>query len=514
MRQLSKSKVMAFRQCAKRLWLEIHHPEWRDDSPASQARFDEGNAVGDIARKLYDPGGMGSTLDPHQEGWTEAFVRTAQLLQTRAPVFEAAFSTTGALALADVLLPAGGTPRQRAWRMIEVKSSTSVKDTHRDDLAFQAFVAQAGGAHLVAVHLAHIDSSWVYPGNGDHTGLLTEVDLTEEALARGEEVQAWVDEAQSVARRRTEPALRTGRHCSAPYDCGFMDHCSSQEQQPEFPVHWLPRIQSRALKAHIETLKTQDLREVPDALLNTMQLRVKKHTLLGTPFFDAAGATAQLQDLRAHRAPAYFLDFETVNFAIPRWAKTRPYQQIPFQFSCHHLGPRGTLRHAEFLDLSGDDPSKDLAVALITACGTKGPVFAYSAGFEKARIRELAERFRGMRFQLMALSDRIVDLLPVAQAHYYHPSQQGSWSIKKVLPALVPHLRYDALDGVQDGGQAVEAYLEAIDPGTSQDRRHALDDQLRRYCQLDTLAMVRLWEMFLQRPPVALPGPKASTLAH
>lgn len=140
-------------------------------------------------------------------------------------------------------------------------------------------------------------------------------------------------------------------------------------------------------------------------------------------------------------------------------------------------------------------------------------MFAYSVGFEKARICQLAERFSGMRFQLMALSDRIVDLLPVAQAHCYYPSQQGSWSIERVLPALVPHLRYDALDGVQDGGQAIESYLEAIDPETFQGRRHALDDQLRRYCQLDALAMVRLWEIFLQRPPVALPSPTSSASA-
>ena len=499
MRQLSKSKVMAFRQCAKRLWLEIHRPELRDDSPAAQARFKEGNSVGDIARRIYDPSGLGSTLDPHQEGWAEAFARTSQLLQTRAPVFEAAFSTVGALALADVMLPVGGTAQRRTWRMIEVKSSTGVKDPHREDLAFQAFVAQAAGAHLVGVHLAHIDSSWVYEGKNDYAGLLKEVDLTAEVLARGEEVQAWVDEAQSVALRRTEPSLKTGSHCSAPYDCGFMGHCSRTEHQPEFPVHWLPRIQSRALKAHIETLSAPDLREIPDELLNATQQRVKKHTLLGTSYFDGNGAAAQLRNQGAHQAPAYFLDFETVNFAIPRWAKTRPYQQIPFQFSCHHLSARGTLRHTEFLDLSGDDPSRALATALIVACGVKGPVFAYSAGFEKARIRELSERFRSMRVQLMAISDRIVDLLPVAQAHYYHPSQQGSWSIKKVLPALVPQLRYDALDGVQDGGQAVEAYLEAIGPETSPDRSRALDDQLRRYCQLDTLAMVRLWEIFTGR---------------
>jgi hypothetical protein len=200
--------------------------------------------------------------------------------------------------------------------------------------------------------------------------------------------------------------------------------------------------------------------------------------------------------LAAHKLPAYFLDFETIQFAVPIWKGTRPYQQIPFQFNIHRLSRTGKLEQQAFLDLSGDDPSKAFAEALIAACGERGPIFVYNAGFETARIRELAERFPRHAEALLALNARVVDLLPVAREHYYHPSQQGSWSIKAVLPALCPDLNYGNLDGVQDGGMAMNAYLEALAPQTSQTRKAEIERQLLAYCALDTYAMVRLWAAF------------------
>jgi hypothetical protein len=194
--------------------------------------------------------------------------------------------------------------------------------------------------------------------------------------------------------------------------------------------------------------------------------------------------------------PASFLDFETISFAVPVWAGTRPYQMIPFQFSVHHLGEDGTLVHADFLDLSGSDPSRAFAEALVGACVGEGPVFVYNASFEKSRIAELAERFVDLAPALLALRTRVVDLYPIARNRYYHPDQHGSWSIKHVLPAVAPDLRYDVLEGVQDGGAAMHAYLEAIDATTTPARRLEIEAQLRDYCGLDTLAMVRLWQFF------------------
>jgi hypothetical protein len=450
MRLLSKSKLIAYRQCPKRLWLEVNRHDLREDSAETEARFATGYRVNDIARRIYDPEGKGVVIDVDSEGYDGSFARTAELMaDARLPVFEAGFKADGALAFADVMLPEFENG-QLAWRMIEVKSSASVKDYHHDDIAVQAFTA--------------------------------------EAFARTEEVKGWIAEAQRIAEQPAEPEIAVGAHCYDPFECGFCNYCNRGIVQPEFPVHWLPRLHWRK-REQLEEEGVDDLRGVPDEMLSEIQSRVKEHTLANTVYLDAAGAAA---DLASYGFPAYFLDFESIYFTVPIWKGTRPFLQITFQFSLHALSESGQLSHTAFLDLSGKDPSEPFAKALIAACGESGPVFVYSAGFETARIRELAERYPDLAAPLLAINARVVDLLPIARSRYYHPSQQGSWSIKVVLPAAVPELSYDALDGVQDGGTAMEAFCEAIQPDTTAERKNEIERQLLAYCQLDTLAMVRL----------------------
>lgn len=495
MRNLSKSKLIAFRQCAKRLWLEVHRPELREDSAATQASFNVGNVVGDIARQLYDPAGKGVLLDAQRDGFDPVLKRSTELLDSALPIFEAGFSINGALAFADVMLPSKQKGK-RVWNMVEVKSSTKVKDYHRDDVAIQAYIARKAGVPLVSIALAHIDSDWTYPGNGDYEGLLNECDLTEEAFSREEEVEKWITTAHKIVAKKAEPKICTGGQCATPFACGFIDYCQAQEPQAESPVYWLPDIRAKALKEHIAEHSALDLRDTPDDLLNEVQRRVKAHTLTNKTYFDAVGAASAL---KAHKLPAYFLDFETIQFAVPIWKGTRPYQQIPFQFSLHILNTKGKLDSKAFLDLSGHDPSRAFVESLISVCGKKGPIFVYNAGFEGARISELADRFSKYSTDLRAINERLVDLHPIAKAHYYHPSQQGSWSIKAVLPAVAPDLSYEKLDGVQNGGMAMEAYLEAIHPDTSPERKAKIEKQLLEYCGLDTFAMVRLWQFLAGR---------------
>jgi len=499
MRIFSKSKLIALRQCPKRLWLEIHRPNLREDSAATEAGFRVGFQVGEVAQRIYDPDGLGVVVDAQSEGFERAFARSAELLSATHPIFEAGFAAGGALAFADVMLPQDSLGTQ-AWRMVEVKSSTSVKDYHRDDVAVQAFVARSAGVPLASIAVAHIDSLWVYPGDGDYRGLLKENDLTDEAFARTEEVRGWIAEAQRIVAQSEEPSIDTGDHCDSPFECGFYAHCSRNDPKPEYPLYWLPRFSSTRRRELAEQ-GVDDLRHVPDDCLNEVQLRVKAHTLADAVFFDRAGAAA---DLQPYGAPAYFLDFESIQFAVPIWKGTRPYQQIVFQFSLHVLDESGELDHTEFLDLSGNDPSESFARALVDACGTHGPVFVYNAAFEKTRIRELADRYPDLSEKLLAINNRVVDLLPIARERYYHPSQQGSWSIKKVLPAVVPELRYDDLEGVQDGGMAMDAFLEGIHPDTSASRKAQIEQQLLAYCRLDTYAMVRLWQVFAGRTDLRL----------
>ena len=488
MRALSKSKILAYRQCPRRVWLEVHRPELKLDSQATQAVYEVGTGVGELARTLYDRQCDGTLIDLDSLGFPGVFDATAEALQRRRPVFEAAFTTGDALSLADVLLPVG----KRDWRMVEVKSTTSVKDVHLEDAAVQAHVASRAGIRLSGISLAHIDSSWVYPGGGDYAGLLVESDLTDQTRELVREVQGWIDDAQRIVAARQAPKVQTGPQCSNPYDCGFHAHCSSLEPVVEKPIQWLPRLQAQTW---IER-GVRDMRDVPVDALNDVQRRVRECTLDDMVYFDREGARA---DLAAHALPGYFLDFETIQFAVPIWAGTRPYQQIPFQYSLHRLGRRGKLEQAEFLDLTGKDPSRPFAEQLIGDCGAAGPVFVYNAAFEKTRLAELATRFPDLAPALNAIRDRVVDLLPIARERFYHPSQQGSWSIKAVLPAIAPDLSYQALDGVHDGGEAQAQFLLAIDPQTAAQQRDILRAQLLAYCHLDTYAMVRLWQVFAGR---------------
>jgi hypothetical protein len=495
MRALSKSKLLAFRQCHKRLWLEVKRPELREDSKSTAATFETGHQVGELARKLYDPKSKGILIDFKENGIEGAFVQTVAALQQPSPIFEAGFSAGGVTAFADILLPAMRAGKL-AWRMIEVKSSTSLKDYYRDDIAVQAFVAKAAGVNLHSASVAHIDRTFVYKGDNVYDGILVENDLTIEALKRRGEVESWIAEASSIVESNAEPTIRTGRHCSEPYECGFRAYCRGGEPQAEYPASLLPRVQAKVLKSLLDEKRGADLRDVPDDLLNDRQLRIKSHTLSKSTYFDAAGAAS---DLAPYKLPAYFLDFETIQFPVPIWRRTRPYQQIPFQFSIHVLPKGKPIEHHAFLDLTGNDPSEPFADALIEQCGSKGPVFVYNSGFETARIKELAKRFPRLKQPLLAINARVFDLLRVAEQRYYHPSQEGSWSIKKVLPAIAPDLRYDALEGIQDGGMAMEAYLEAMAPSTSLQRKQQIRDQLLAYCKLDTYAMVRIWQYFVGR---------------
>jgi predicted RecB family nuclease len=500
MRTFSKSKLIALRQCPRRFWLEVHRPDLRQDSEQSAHRFQVGHEVGDLARRLYDPNGQGVLIDIEAEGYEAAFARSAELIKQRQPIFEAGFTGGGALAFADVMIPSDSA-ETLSWRMIEVKSSASVKDYHRDDVAVQTYVAKVAGVLLNSVCLAHIDSSWTYPGANNYQGLLKENDLTGEAMSRHAEVADWIAEAQQVAEQPQEPTIDIGRQCDDPFECGFYAYCSRDELKPEYPVSWLPKLSaSKVCKLAEEGI--DDLRNLPDELLNPLQLRVKTHTLNNTVFFDAKAAAA---DLAPYSLPVQFLDFETIQFPVPIWAGTRPYQQIPFQFSLHTIDENGNLSHSEFLDLSGADPSAEFVAKLVRFCGdVQLPIFVYNAPFERSRIGELAERFTSQRGTLLAINERIVDLLPIVRNHYYHPSQHGSWSIKAVLPAITPDLKYGDLEGVQDGGMAMEAFLEAIAPQTSGERKAVIRNQLLTYCKLDTYAMVNLWRILSGRDGLTL----------
>jgi len=494
MRHLSKSKILAFRQCPKRLWLEIHQPELRDDSGA-QTAFQIGNEVGEIARSIFDIDDKGTLIDIAALGFEEAFAQSAELLSKgEGPVFEAGVKAEGALAFSDVMLPAWN-DGVLSWEMIEVKSSTSVKDYHYDDIALQGYVAEAAGIKLTSISLAHLDNQFVYPGGGDYHGLFHREDFTDATKSRRTEVAEWLTEAQSVAALNEAPDICTGAQCHEPFTCPFWATCHGEEEAAEYPLASLPRLNVRK-RAELESQGITDVRDVPDEYLTSIQIWVRDLTRSGETYFDADGAAA---DLGGNEGPALFLDFETAMFSIPIWKGTRPYQQIPFQYSLHRVDTDGSLTHEAFVDLSGNDPSESLAGALIEHASEDLPVFVYNARFETCILNELAHRFPELQEALQSIVDRVVDLYPIAQRRFYHRSQQGSWGLKSVLPAVCPDLSYEHLEGVADGGMAMEVFNEALAPETAAERKAEIEQQLLDYCHLDTLALVRLREFFAAR---------------
>jgi hypothetical protein len=232
----------------------------------------------------------------------------------------------------------------------------------------------------------------------------------------------------------------------------------------------------------------EDLRDVPeDELASETQQLIWSQTKAEKPYI-GAGMKAFIGNLGY---PRYYLDFETVAFAVPVWPATRPYDGLPFQWSCHIDDGQTPLGHRSFLDLTGEPPMRHAAEQLIAALGDRGPIIVYTS-FEKRVIHELATLFPDLATSLNAIRDRLVDLHPALREDYYHPDMLGSWSLKAVLPTVAPELDYASLGEVRDGLGAQRAYLEAIAPETRPERRETIRAALLEYCGYDTLALVKL----------------------
>ncbi len=480
---LSKSKLMSARQCLKRVHLEVHRADLKKISADTEAAFRKGHEIGDIARRIY--GTADSVFIPYEGGLQRAKSRTTELLRRNRPVpiFEATLQYNNVLVRVDVLIPDG-----EAWRLVEVKASTSVKPEHAVDCTIQAWVFKHSGYALSTVSLAHVDNSFVYQGDGDYSSLLTEEDLDDDVAALLPSVGEWVSDARGAV-SGNEPDVAVGKHCFTPYECPFVAHCWPGDT--DYP---LLKLGGRARKQFLGDLVAEgitDIRDIPADRLNDTQRRIQTITQRGVPELSAAAG----RFVATLEYPRYYLDFETVAPAVPMWPDTRPYEALPFQWSCHYESQEGQLHHAEFLDLTGDPPMRRFAESMIRVLGESGPILVYSS-YEKRIIGDCIERFPDLQGSLSSIIDRLVDLLAVAQENYYHPDMHGSWSIKAVLPTIAPDLDYKELDGIQDGTAAAEGYLEAVREDTSSERKAELEDQLLKYCQFDTLALVRITQFF------------------
>lgn len=476
---LSKSKITAFEQCPKRLWMSVHRRDLAKQDEGAEARFTVGHEVGAIACALL-PDGVMVEAEPDLMA---ALVTTRALLDGGhdRPIFEATLEHDGVLVRIDVLEPDGA----GGWHMAEVKSSTKAKEYHVGDVATQLWVARNAGVPITSAAIRHINNRFVLERERDWNGLFVDSDLAADA----EPIIAARADVVAAARATladAEPNIAPGAHCDAPFTCEFAGYCNAALRAgPEWPVTVLPNGGGkRWIERNVVDLFAVD----PSELTNAMHRRVHHATVTGEVYHDVDGARAAMADWAF---PRTWLDFETIAFAVPRWIGTRPYSQVPFQFSAHVEAAHGMIDHREFLSLDGNDPRRACAEALATMIPATGAVIAYNASFEKSRILELAAVFPDLADLLNGITARVVDLLPVTRNHWYHRNQRGSWSIKAVLPTVAAELDYAGLE-VKDGGNAQQAYLEAISVTCTPDRRIELDFALRAYCGRDTEAMIVL----------------------
>ena len=475
---LNKTEFIAGLQCEKHIFLRIHHPELMEvtESPAKVT----GKVVEEHARREFPDAILVERNNPD----FNPFTKTEQLLNDPSVsiIFEAAIFSDDLTLFVDVL-----SREKTGWVLTEIKAGTRIEDKYIDDVTIQAVALEQADIPVSTFEVMHINNDFVYQGDHRYEGLFIREDITEQVLAHKPFIEEQLARLEEIV-NGSQPDKHIGPYCKKPYPCPFKKYCESHDAK--YPVTCLPRgwqVAQRMLATGI-----YEIRDIPEDVLNSeTHLRIWRITRTGKPEL----LTEVKSVLKELEYPRYFLDFESIQFAIPKWVGTSPYQQLPFQWSCHIEQEPGELMHAEFLDTSGDDPRIAFAKSLLEACGVSGPIIVYNQTFEKNVIRGLADLLPDYRDQLLALNERIVDLLPIVRKHYYHPDMKGSWSIKSVLPCLVPELSYSELGTVQDGTQAQAAYFKLItEDGLNEAERQKLKTDMLEYCKLDTFAMVRIVE--------------------
>ncbi|MBK7958755.1 MAG: DUF2779 domain-containing protein [Bacteroidetes bacterium] len=440
--QLSKSTFMYGCQCPKRLWLHKFMPQVRDEMSEGQAAiFQQGTDVGMLARELF-PGGVDASPATNYD-YQQSVADTARYMQEgHSVIYEAAFQFEGILCAIDIMVK-----QNEKWVAYEVKSSTKVKPTFVQDASLQYHVITQSGIALSDIAIVHLNNEYVRQGPLDMQALFSISSIWNEVIELQDFITEKIVELKKVLKLKKAPDIEMGAHCNNPYACDFMGFCSEGIEVEE-PDYGEVNIDQDALKEFVGELEY----------------------------------------------PLYFMDFETWMAAVPEYDGHWPYRSVPFQFSVHKQAhPNAAVEHFDYLAEGPESSQRDFAEQLMAVLGEQGSIVVYNIGFEKTRIRELICDFPHWEDALNTLNDRLVDLMrPFRSKHYYLPEMQGSYSIKKVLPALVPSLSYEHLT-INNGGDASSIFYnlrKEEDAAKVKEIRAAL----REYCGLDTWAMVKILE--------------------
>ena len=500
---LSKSRYTLFRQCAKALWLRIYKPELQEIDASTQAAFERGNEVGDLAMQRFGDFVEVTTLKPDGSLDLTAMIdKTNEEMRKGTPVIcEASFSPKGHYCAVDILRRTNG-----GWAIYEVKSSSfsptngDMKDLEKyiPDIAYQKWVLTQCGINVTDTYLVCLNKDYVRHGDLNLQKLFVEIDMGDMIAEEYAQMPALTNEAVKIINKPDEPEQDLWENCHKPYSCAFWNYCKRLHGIPEneptvfdlYRANFDVQLKHyRAGRIHFEDLLNEKL---TDAQRQQVECTLQQKELINPD-----GIRAFLNKLSF---PLFFLDFETMQDAIPQHEGTKPYQQITFQYSLHIRPSRDNdhYEHKEFLAPSdGSDPRRALAEQLCHDIPMNVCTLAYNKGFECGRINELAILFPDLADHLHNIADHIVDLIePFREGYYYVPAMGGSFSIKSVLPALFPdnpRLNYHNLsDLCQNGGDAMTIFPRIKDMPSEE--AAAAREALLRYCELDTWAMVVIWE--------------------
>ena len=491
---LSKSKYCLLAQCPKLLWLEKYHSELKTEDASREDRMAAGNDVGDLAMGLF--GDFTEVTARKEDGGLDisAMLRkTRECLENGTEVIcEAAFSYEGLYCAVDILRKEKG-----GYAIYEVKSTAHAQMQYATDIAYQKYVLENCGVNVTGTYLVHIDSSYVRGEELDIHGLFAIEDLSEWVQTEYAVVPAQLKVARKVLESAEEPVRDIGEHCRDPYNCAYWEYCSRHLPKPS--VFDLYNIRfKKALEYYRKgVVSYADLLTEPK--INDKQLRQIQFHLSDCGTYLDKGCIRDFLNTLTY--PIYFLDFETMQQAVPEFPGARPYQQIPFQYSLHYIEePGGELKHKEFLAESGEDPRRVIAESLCRDIPMFACMTAYNKSFECSRIKELAAEFPDLSVHLMNIQSNIRDLLvPFQSGYYYNRAMGGSFSIKSVLPALFPddpELDYHNLEGVHNGGEAMSIFPKIKD--MPPEKAALARKNLLAYCKLDTYAMVKVWEALVK----------------
>lgn len=479
--RISKTKYLKGLQCKKLLWYIYNEPEAIPETAETiQGLFEQGYLVGEYAKKLFP---KGIEVD-HSGSIEDGLQSTRELLLKRAPLFEAALSHKNCYARADILEPID----EDQWNLIEVKSSTDIKDINYSDIGFQYYVYKGAGLKINRSYLMCIDNTYFRNGEVDLFKLFKKIDVTDEVKSTYcKMVESNVFEMVKAISAEATPVVEIGNQCSEPFECPLAEKCWSF--LPERNVFLLYRNNNLPLALMKEGIL--ELVKIPDNYSlnekNRIQVNCEK---TGAPHIDSVKIKEFIGTIQY---PVYYMDFETCGSAVPLFDGSRPYQQIPFQFSVHVVRQKGgNPEHYSFLADGTDDPRPEFMAKLKEVMGIEGSVIAYFAGFEMDILHKCVDVLPNYQKWVESIEERIIDLLqPFRDFAYYHPDQNGSCSLKNVLPALTGK-SYDDME-IGDGGTASSEYFRITYTEDNQDKAK-IRKLLEEYCCLDTMGMVDIIE--------------------